>query len=324
MPGSDTSPPMAIAAPLRTVFFGTPQFAVPSLQALIDGPHEVLAVVTQPDRRVGRGRKTAQPPPIKVIAEQAGFVVHQPDRLTDLRSELESLAPDVAIVVAYGKIFRRWLLELPAHGCINVHASVLPELRGPAPIRWAVIRGYDETGVSIMRLERGVDTGPVERVATTAIGPRETADQVTGRLASLGAQALAGTLDALRSGEARFDAQDHAAATHAPLLEKTHGCIDWSATAWQIDALVRGATPWPRAWSPTEDGPLKILVTDPMARGEFPKGAAGEIVGVEGGDPVVACGQGYLALRQLQLPGRRAVAGRDAISGRQIQVGSAL
>lgn len=319
---------MAVAPPLRIVFFGTPQFAVPALQAIIDGPHELVAVVTQPDRRVGRGRKKAQPPPVKALAERAapGVPIRQPDRLKALQDELVGWAPDVAVVVAYGRIFRRWLLELPTHGCVNVHASVLPELRGPAPIRWAVIRGYAQTGVSIMRLERGVDTGPVERSVTTAIGPREDAAQLTERLAELGAGALAETLDALRAGTARFEPQDHASATHAPLLEKAHGCIDWSGDASQIEALVRGAVPWPLAWRPTGDGPLKILAAEPVdASAVGPAAAApGTVIGLDDGDPVIACGRGALALRQVQCPGRRAVAGREAVRGRQIELGSAL
>ena len=302
-------------------FFGTPQFAVPTLRALVDGPDEVVAVVTQPDRRVGRGRKRAQPPPVKEVALEAGLSVHQPNRLKDLRSELEALVLDVAVVVAYGKIFRRWLLELPTHGCINVHASVLPALRGPAPIRWAVIRGLRETGVSIMRLDRGVDTGPVERVVTSAIGPRDTAAQVTDRLSDLGASALAATMDALRTGQAQFHEQDHTRATHAPMLDKDHGRIDWESDAISIDRLVRGAVPWPLAWTPQADGPLKVLEAQPV---QGPAGQPGWVVALDAGDPVVACGQGWLALRRVQCPGRKAMSGREAVNGRQIQTGSAL
>ena len=231
------------------------------------------------------------------------------------------MGPDVAVVVAYGRIFRPWLLDLPRHGCLNVHASILPSLRGPAPVRWAVIRGCEETGVSIMRLDRGVDTGPVERSRRVAIAARQTAPDLTDVLAELGAQALGETLRAIQDGEAHFEPQDDARATHAPLLEKDHGRIDWGRSAEAIDRLVRGASPWPLAWVPSEDGPVKVLQADTL---EGSAGAPGEIVGLDAGDPVVACGRGALVLRRLQCPGSKAMSGREAVHGRRLSVGARL
>ncbi len=309
---------------MRLVFFGTPAFSVPCLRALLADPaFEVAAVVTQPDREAGRGRRVAAPP-VKALAQSAGLELHQPGRLPEVRERLRELAPDAAVVVAYGRIFRRWLLELPRHGCINVHASLLPRLRGPAPIQWAVIRGEQQTGVSIMRLARGVDTGPVCHVRATPIGERETAEALTARLADLGAEALREALHALRTGEARFEAQDDTAATHAPLLSREDGRLTWSRPAAELARLVRGATPWPGAWCDHRKGPLKVLEAEVVPG---VAGAPGEILEAPApgsAAPVVACGRGGLALLQVQPAGKRAMEGRAARNGRLLVPGEVL
>jgi methionyl-tRNA formyltransferase len=308
------------AKPLRIAFFGTPEFAVPSLQGLLGGSHEVVAVVTQPDRPAGRGRRLLVPP-VKLAAEAAGLGVAQPERLKDMRAELEALAPDLAVVVAFGRIFRRWLLELPALGCINVHGSLLPALRGPAPVEWAVIRGHAETGVSVMRLARGVDTGPVCAIAETAIGPRETAAELRARLAKLGAAALVGAVDAMAAGTAVFEAQDDAAATHAPLLVKDDGLIDWAHSASRVDRLIRGLTPWPLARVARAQGPLAILEAEPA---EGAGGEPGVVVEADARGPLVACGEGTLRLLRVRPAGRRDMDGASAVAGRHILVGQPI
>ena len=308
---------------MRIVFFGTPAFAVPSLRALLADPElEVAAVVTQPDREVGRGRRVSAPP-VKRLAEEAGITLWQPSRLPAIKAELRALEPDVAVVVAFGRIFRRWLLELPRHGCINVHASALPRLRGPAPIRWAVIRGEAETGVSIMRLEPGVDTGPVCALRRTPVGERETAEALGERLAKQGAEARGESKHALRRGDAVFEAQDESLSTHGPMLTKEDGLLDWTRPAAELERLVRGTTPWPGAWCPHERGPLKLLESEgvPDAAGE-----PGTLLAAKGprGAPVVACGAGGLALLRVQPAGRKAMDGAAARNGRILVSGQSL
>ncbi|MBM9536786.1 methionyl-tRNA formyltransferase [Desulfobulbus alkaliphilus] len=234
---------------LRIVFMGTPDFAVPSLQTLLAGPHHILAVVCQPDRQRGRG-KIMQPPPVKDLAEAHGIPVLQPDsiRTDSFFEQLRALAPDLLVVVAYGKILPTTLLHLPPLGAVNVHASLLPKYRGAAPIQWAVINGETETGITIMQMDEGMDTGAILMAASTPIGPRETAGELFARLALLGGDTLAEALGRLQEGQLPATAQDHSLASSAPMLTKEQGHLDWTLTAHRLHCLIRGLDPWPSAY----------------------------------------------------------------------------
>ena len=234
---------------LRIVFMGTPDFAVPSLQALLDSPHQVAAVVCQPDKPRGRG-KVLSPPPVKVLAEKSGLPVLQPTsvRTDEFLDTLRSLAPDLLVVVAYGKILPPAVLAVPRLGAINVHGSLLPKYRGAAPIQWAVINGESETGVTIMQLDEGMDTGDMLLVERTPIGQQETAGELFDRLSLLGGTALATAVDRLAAGDLPPTPQNHQLATTAPMLNKEMGHIDWNRPATELQPLVRGLDPWPSAY----------------------------------------------------------------------------
>ena len=317
-----------IDRPLRVVFMGSPEFALPSLQALAVGPHELLAVVTQPDRPKGRGR-TLQPPPIKTAALVAGAPVLQPERLTKsfAERELACLEADLFVVVAYGKILRRYVLDLPALGCLNVHGSLLPELRGAAPIQWAVLHGMERTGVSLMMLDEGMDTGDVLLTAETAIGSDETSGELHDRLAPLGGELLVRGLELLVQGRLLRKPQDHVGATVARMLTKKDGELDLSRPAREIHNLVRGLTPWPGAFVRAGKGPLRLfrstLLEGDLAN--YPTDAApGTILSTDQGRLVIACGEGAVGIGELQAPGKRRMVVRDYLRGRPLEPGQML
>ena len=239
-----------MSPPLRIVFMGTPDFAVPSLQALLDGPDQVVAVVCQPDRQRGRG-KILSPPPVKVVAEAHGIPVLQPEsvRKEPFLEQIRDLAPDLLVVVAYGKILPGALLRLPHLGAINVHGSLLPKYRGAAPIQWAVIDGEPHTGITIMQLDEGMDTGDILLSVPVVIGPQETAGALFAQLALLGGQTLVIALEKLKQGQLVPLPQDQALATAAPMLTKEQGHLDWSLPASRLHCLIRGLDPWPSAYS---------------------------------------------------------------------------
>jgi methionyl-tRNA formyltransferase len=290
---------------MRIVFAGTPDIAVPSLVALTEGAFttEVPLVLTQPDRPAGRGRKL-RPSPVKAAALERGLEVATPDRPKDVRALLEELAPDVIAVVAYGHIFRTWLLELPTHGCLNVHFSLLPRHRGVAPVQWSILEGDAEAGVSVIRMDRGVDTGPVFRRRATPIGGKETAGELLARLADLGAEELARTMGELEAGQARAVPQTEDGATYARRLEKEDGRIDWTRTAVEIDRQVRGLSPWPGAYTDWRAGRLKVHAVA-RAEGSLPPGV------LDWSDGRVRCGTGDvpLALESVQPEGKGAMEG---------------
>lgn len=299
---------------LRIVFMGTPEFSVPCLNALIEAGHEVVAAVSQPSKPVGRGQ-VVQPPPVAAAAAAHGVPVFQWPRLSNESYDaLKALAPDLCVVVAYGKILPQRYLDLPKHGCLNVHASLLPRWRGAAPIQWAVMEGDTRTGVCIMRMEAGLDTGPVAREAMTAIGPDETAGDLHDRLALLGAETLVETIAALEAGQVVFTPQPEAGATYAVRLEKTHGLIDWTWPAGRVHDRVRGAHPWPGAYVDRAEGPFKILATRPLAQ-VATDAEPGTIVAIESDGPRVACGQGCVVLTRVQRAGRKVVSGADFLRG---------
>jgi methionyl-tRNA formyltransferase len=304
-------------------FMGTAPFAVPSLRALLAAGHTVPLVVTQPDRPAGRGRATT-PPAVKVAAQELGLPVWQPSRLRDEAAvaRLAALAPDVVVVAAYGKILPQAILDVPRLGCVNVHASLLPKYRGAAPVQWAIYHGEVETGVSIMRMEAGLDTGPVLLTRTLAIGPDDDAPAVTARLAELGAEALVEALRRLDAGEIAPRRQDDAAATLAPPLEKEQARLDWGRPAKALHDQVRAFRPWPGAVALWGGRPVKILKTRYVS-GSC-RAAPGEVVAVGPEGIHVAAGEGVLVLVEVQPESRRAQSAVEFARGARIAPGMRL
>ncbi|HSG08431.1 MAG TPA: methionyl-tRNA formyltransferase [Longimicrobiales bacterium] len=306
---------------MRILFWGTPTFAVPSLRALDDEGYEVVGVVTQPDRPAGRGRHLAASP-VKQVALDMGVPVLSPEkpRGDDFLSEFRALAPDLSVVVAYGHILRPEVLDVPPLGSINVHASLLPALRGAAPINWAIVRGYEETGVTIMRMVEGMDAGPVIHTIPEPILPGETASELTIRLSELGAEGLVEALAMMAAGRAPETEQDHAAATFAPKVDRATARVDWSRPATELAWHVRGMDAVPGAWTELDGAPVKIY------RPEATEGAAdaepGTVVAADDANGlVVATGAGRLVVGEVQPPGRRRMEVQDWIHGRSVQAG---
>lgn len=299
---------------MKVVFLGSGLFAIPSFEALLAEGHEILALVTQPDKEKGRGRDLA-PPPLKPVAEARGVRVLQPRRVREPEAIalLEDLAADLQVVVAYGQILPPAVLAIPRLGTVNVHGSLLPRYRGAAPIQWAIARGESETGVTTMLLDEGLDTGPTLLARSTPIGGEETAEQLQARLALLGAEVLTETVRGLAAGTLEARPQDAAAATLAPILQKEDGRIDWSRPASVIHQRLRGFTPWPGAFTSWRGQLLKVLDARVLPDGP---GAPGSLGPVRDGALVVACGHGTrLALRDVQLEGRKRVSGAAFAAG---------
>ncbi len=306
----------------RIVFMGTPGFAVPSLEALAAG-HDVALVVTQPDRPKGRGRRI-EPPPVKVSAERLGLRVVQPSSMRD-ESVLQALAAaeaDLFVVVAFGHILRESVLKLPRIACINVHASLLPAYRGPAPIQWAVINGERETGVTTMIMDKGLDTGDILLTDRETISETDTAGSLHDRLARRGAALLGRTLPAFADGSIKRTAQDGARATYAPLLKKTDGLIDWKRPAAAIEPFVRGMTPWPGAYTFWNGVRLKVFKTDLSSA---PRDVApGTVLASPPGELVVAAGEGALSIREVQGASGSRLPVSEFLRGCRIRTGEIL
>ncbi|MBM3260579.1 MAG: methionyl-tRNA formyltransferase [Candidatus Sericytochromatia bacterium] len=300
----------------RLVFMGTPAFAVPALEALLAAGHDVLAVVTQPDRPSGRGQQL-QPCPVKVRALEAGLEVLQPDRLRRdevVKAHLQALGADAFIVVAFGQLLPADVLAMPAHGCLNIHGSLLPRHRGAAPVARAIMAGDAESGISLMRLDEGMDTGPVIAEARTAIGVRETAGQLAERLALLGADLLVRELGPWLAGERPEQPQDQARATLAPKLDKAEAEIDWSLAAPVLDARIRGLLPWPGARTRFAGLEIKVHAAQPELL-PAEDASPGTVVRVDAEGWWVACGTGMLLLSRVQIPGRKAMPAVEAARG---------
>ena len=304
----------------RVVFLGTPAFAVPSLAALAR-TEEVTLVVTNPDRPAGRGRALTIPP-VKAEAERLGIPVFQPEkaRHPDSVARIAAERPDLIVVVAYGQILPQEVLDIPKRMCINVHASLLPRYRGAAPINWAIARGETMTGVTIMKMDAGMDTGPMLNVRTMPIGEDDTAETMFPKLSALGAEALTEALGKLRRGTLSGTPQDGAMATYAPMLKKEHGRIDWGKPAREVRDLVRGMTPWPSACAAHAGKTVKILAAS-VREG---KGAPGEILSVDRDGIVVACGEGAVRLGKVQPEGGRAMSSWEYAQGRRVRKGDRL
>lgn len=305
---------------MRVVFMGSPDFAVPSLRALL-AAHEVCLVVTQPDKPAGRGKRLT-PPAVKVLAEGAGVPIYQPRsaRAPEVAERLRAEEADIGVVVAYGKILPAAVLEAFPRGCVNVHGSLLPRHRGAAPIQHAVIAGDEVTGVTIMRLDEGMDTGPMLLTREEPIRPEDTAGTLFARLAELGAEALIEALALLERGALTETPQDEARATMAPMLAKEDGRIDWAQPARRVADRIRGVDPWPGATTLHRGERLKLF----GARLAGGTGRPGEVLAVDERGLVVACGEGACAIAEVQAPGRRRVAARDFARGRELGAGTLL
>lgn len=305
---------------MRIVFMGTPDFAVPSLQALIDAEHDVCAVYTQPDKPQGR-KQILTAPPVKTLALEHDIPVFQPNTLKneDEQARLRELAPEVIIVVAYGKLLPKAVLDIPPHGCINVHGSLLPRWRGAAPIQWAVIAGDEMAGVTTMQMAEGLDTGDMLLTYETKVGEKETAGELFDRLAQSGAELLTQTL--VKLDEITPRPQDDAQSCYAHMLDKQMAVIDWSKSAHEIDCLIRGLNPWPIALTTLSGERLKVFAAEKAA-------GNGEPGTVLEADPkkglTVACGEGALKLIEIQLVGGKRMKATDFLRGHVIEVGTKL
>ena len=305
---------------MRIVFMGTPDFAVPSLQALIDAGHDVCAVYTQPDKPQGR-KQILTAPPVKTLALEHDIPVFQPNTLKneDEQARLRELAPEVIIVVAYGKLLPKAVLDIPPHGCINVHGSLLPRWRGAAPIQWAGIAGDEMAGVTTMQMAEGLDTGDMLLTYETKVGEKETAGELFDRLAQSGAELLIQTL--VKLDEITPRPQDDAQSCYAHMLDKQMAVIDWGKSAHEIDCLIRGLNPWPIALTTLSGERLKVFAAE-KANGNGEPGTVLEADPKKG--LTVACGEGALGLTEIQLVGGKRMKATDFLRGHAIQVGTKL
>jgi len=301
------------------LFWGTPFFALPSLLGLRAGGHEVVGVVTQPDRPKGRGRKLA-PSPVKEAAREARIPVFTPQKPSgpEFMSEIQALAPEVSVVVAYGHILRTEVLHLPSFGSINVHASLLPELRGAGPVNWAILQGSKHTGVTIMRMVEAMDAGPILGQASVTIGPEETASELGIRLSKVGVPALVEALAGIEAGTLEEKEQDHAAATFAPKVSRELARIDWSRPAEELGWHVRGFDSVPGAWSNLGGESIKLFGPKPIMELSHGRAPGTILNGSQDEGLLVACGRGALRISEAQPPGKRRMSVSAWFRGHQL------
>lgn len=299
---------------MRIVFAGTPEFAAEHLKALLDSPYEIVAVYTQPDRPAGRGQKL-MPSAVKALAVAHGIPVLQPQTLrnAEAQAELAALQPDLMVVVAYGLILPQAVLDIPRLGCINSHASLLPRWRGAAPIQRAVEAGDTESGVTVMRMEAGLDTGPMLLKVTTPISAEDTGGSLHDRLAQMGPPAVVQAIAGLADGSLQGEMQNDALATYAHKLNKDEARLDWRRPAVELERLIRAFNPWPVCHSTLDGESVKVLAAN-VAAG---KGEPGEILSASKDGLVVACGDQALSLTRLQLPGGKALSFSDLFNSRR-------
>lgn len=305
---------------MRILFMGTPDFAVPCLSRLLADGHEIVSVLTQPDKPQGRKMKLT-PPPVKALALERGLTVHQPETLKDgaIQGLLDETRPELIVVVAYGKILPAYVLDYPAHGCINVHGSLLPRWRGAAPIQWSVIAGDQYAGVTTMKMARGLDTGDMLLAYKTEIGARETAGELFDRLAEAGAALLSETIEKLDT--ITPVPQDESLANYASMLDKELAVIDWSKSARAIDCLIRGLNPWPVALTTLDSARMKVYAAEIENR----SGRPGEVLEADAKKGLlVACGEGALRLTEIQMVGGKRMNACDYLRGHAIQEGTIL
>ena len=309
---------------MKIVFMGTPDFAVPCLQALIDHKHQIAGVITQPDRAKGRSSKL-MPPPVKVLAEEYDIPVFQPERVKtpEFVEKLRELAPEVIIVVAFGQILSQAILDIPPKGCVNVHGSLLPKYRGAAPIQWSIINGDKTTGVTTMYMDKGVDTGDMILKKEFDIYEKDTYETLHNRMSIIGAEVLVETLKLIEAGKATRTQQAHEQHTYAPMLDKTIGKIDWSKSARSIDHLIRGTYPWPGAYSFYKGRNFKILSSELYdendANTEF-----GNINEIGKDYLMVSCGKGFIKILELQFENEKRMGVEAYLRGHDIEINSKL
>lgn len=323
---------------MRIVFMGTPDFAVPCLEALVAAGHEIAGVVTQPDRPKGRGHKLT-PPPVKVLAEAKGLPVNQPERIKhpDFVGTLKELAPEMIVVVAFGQLLSKEILTLPKYGCVNVHASLLPGYRGAAPIHWAVINGETETGVTIMYMDEGLDTGDMILRESIPIEAGDTTGTVHDKLSAMGARLLVEAVAQIAAGTARRVPQDHAKSTYAPILTKEVELIHWEKNAAEVRNLIRGLNPWPGAFTYYGGQVLKIWSAEEWEEGTVsvaagrvaasnqPENRPGQVTAVlPKSGFVVLTGHGRLLVTEVQLQGSRRMPAADFVHGHGVTPGIVL
>lgn len=307
----------------RIIFMGTPEFACPTLKTLIDRGENIIAVFTQPDRPKGRGQKL-QPTPVKELALARSIPVFQPPkvRAPEVVEQIRQLAPDIIVVVAFGQILPKELLDIPPHGCVNVHASLLPRYRGAAPLNWCIVNGDTETGVTTMLMDPGMDTGPMLLKKATPLTDNEDIASLHDRMSVMGGELLAETLDGLKSGKVLPEPQDNSLSCPAPRLKKEDGLIDWSRSAREIHNRVRALSVWPGACTSisNDSGQLKVFRTSvsPLS------GDPGTVISADRNGIVVACGEGALTIHELQAPGAKRMDAASFLSGRPLPIGTKL
>lgn len=304
---------------MRILFMGTPDIAAASLQALLDAGHEVCGVFTREDKPVGR-KQVLTAPPVKQLAARHGLPVFQPKTLRtgEAEAQIKALAPELIVVVAYGRILPPAILSIPPKGCINLHVSLLPKYRGAAPVQWAVLNGDAETGVSIMYLDEGLDTGDIVKVAPVTIGPEETSGELFGRITALGAKTLVEAVAEIGGGRAVRTPQDHAKATQAPPLSKEMARFEFDRPAGALHDLVRGMNPWPAAYFEREGKKIKVL----RSRVAAGSGAPGTVLAAK--PLTVACGEGALELLEVVPEGKKPMEGAAWAAGRRLKAGDLL
>ncbi len=317
-----------INSPVKLIFMGTPEFAVPSLERLIADGHDIAAVFTQPDKPAGRGRHL-HTPPVKELALERGIAVHQPAKIKsndEVRAIFEAISPDACVVSAYGKLLPDWLLAIPRLGCINVHASLLPKYRGAAPINWAIANGEHETGVTIMQMDASMDTGPMLAIGAITIGDEETAPELSSRLARAGAELLSGTLPRIALGEVEPAPQDNREATYAPMLKREDGLIDWQMSAREIANRVRAFQPWPGSYTSFRGS--KLIIWRARASSEMASHEdvdPGTVLSVEDNAMVLACvGSSAILVEEIQVEGKRRMSAREFVNGARLKPGDRI
>ena len=309
---------------MRVLFWGTPEFAVPALRALSGEGHDVVGVVTQPDRAVGRSRSSLVPSPVKSAALEEGIPVLQPDRPRgdDFLAAARALEPEISVVVAYGHILKQDVIDLPPLGTLNIHASLLPALRGAAPIQAAIRQGLGETGISIMRLELALDAGPVLFQQHTPILPDETYGELQLRLSELGALAIVQSLVLLEIGAATETPQDDALATYAPKIDRTTTRLDWSSSAFELSRMIRAFDPKPGAWTTLRDADVKLFGGGVDV--EDRDGPPGEVLAIGPEGAIIGCGNGAVRVGVLQGAGKKRMGAKEMERGRGLAVGDVL
>ena len=304
---------------MKVIFLGTPDFSVPTLKAIINSRHQLLAVVTQPDKPSGRGEKMTCSP-VKQVALENNIKVLQYDKIRlQGVDDLKNLAPDIMVTCAFGQILSQEIIDIAPHGIINVHASLLPKYRGAAPIQWSILNGDKETGVTIMQTEAGIDTGDIISVEKTLIAPEETAGELFDRLSYIGAELLVKTLDAIEQGTATFTPQDHSSATHVKMLKKSDGMLDFGNNCETLVNFVRGMNPWPCAFTFLNGKMLKVYKAEKVGNIDISKFTDGQVIFADDKNGlVVKCKDGALRLCIIQLEGKKRMNDTDFVIGQRI------